>query len=354
MPHGLLSRPPLGAMRVLSEDELMREEMRRAAERVDVMNREGVIRKPRGMFEHLDPSPYDSGIPALMTPEAKSQRYLEKHLGLGPENIVRGGGFLGRGVGFRGLLGGRRFGLSSGGRKRMIKAAEGRTPGRGLLSRAPDVEMYPDRPIVKDPIDFLKGRGIPGQPGFFYHWSDPRIKDTPVGKAEVFMREHLSGSHFSERVGAVFQPGGVMHSRYQAGGRASEVASAFMALPAAAQSMVRRAVKDSTDAALKDLGVPEQFVVFRASDPNPNLALTPVTLSRKFAQSALDFTSPARGVKVTAHIINRSDVVASVQHLKHRGSQFGGEYELLVPRKVLEKRPSSVRYGAASPEGAAP
>jgi hypothetical protein len=104
MPHGLLSRPPLGAMRVLSEDELMREEMRRAAERVDVMNREGVIRKPRGMFEHLDPSPYDSGIPALMTPEAKSQRYLEQQMGLGPENIVRGGGLLGRGVGLLGAI----------------------------------------------------------------------------------------------------------------------------------------------------------------------------------------------------------------------------------------------------------
>jgi len=113
MPRGLLSSTPLGAMRVLSEDELMREEMRRAAERVDVMNREGVIRKPRGMFAHLDPSPHDSGIPALMTPAAKSQYYLEKHMGLGPENIARGGGLLGRGVGFLGLLGGRGFGLKS-------------------------------------------------------------------------------------------------------------------------------------------------------------------------------------------------------------------------------------------------
>jgi len=140
-----------GATRVLSEDELMREEIRQAAERVDVMNREGVIRKPRGMFAHLDPSPHDSGIPALMTPAAKSQYYLEKHMGLGPENIARGGGLLGRGVGFLGL---------TGGRKRMIEAAKKLTFPRGNIS-----SFYPHRqhtfPHGHEPSSFIAYHASP-------------------------------------------------------------------------------------------------------------------------------------------------------------------------------------------------
>jgi hypothetical protein len=175
MSHGLLSRPPLGAMRVLSEDELMREEMRRAAERVDVMNREGVIRAPRGMFEHLDPSPYDSGIPALMTPEAKSQRYLEQHMGLGPENIVRGGGLLGRGVGFLGMLGkakGKGFTAYHGSPHSFKKFSTGKIGtgegagayGHGLyFAGAEDVARVYQDTLTKVPADYtINGKSVAG------------------------------------------------------------------------------------------------------------------------------------------------------------------------------------------------
>ena len=197
----------------------------------------------------------------------------------------------------------------------------------------------------KDPLDFL-----PPSRTFRDPISSATARHGEINHARIFINEHLSGSHYSERLGAIFQPEGVRLSRYKAGGRAARVADAFNGLSKESQTLVRRAVRDATQAALKDLGVPEQVVVFRKSDPNPDLYLTPVTLDSRFAKGAT-FTDPYRGKNVTAHIVNRSDIVGSVQHLKHRGSMYNTEYELLVPRKVLAKRPSDVRFDAeAKPE----
>ena len=333
---------------VLSEEELMKEELLRSAMELDRKKKKtekhGAIRKPIGRVEEIlqrsEPSPYDSSIDALKTSEQKGREFIEM-AGLGPESILtRGPGLLGKGLGFFGLMGGRKFGLGKKARQKMLEAAEIHRGERGLLARPMTeselaspalrrvgLEELRNRFIPKDPQDFLKS-----QPGNL-----PAVGDELL--ARNFLSKNLSGTRYSERVSAAFQPKGVQFSRF-GGPEIQKVADAFQKLPPKSQTLVRGSIKDASQSALKELGVPEQFWVFRTSSPNPNLALTPVTMDKQFALSARSFT---RDKDINAHLVNRSDVIASVQHLKNSGEAFGDEFELLIPRKVLEKRPKKFR-----------